>query len=124
MLLKIGYGSLFLHHGSKLSGHSFDGKHPIFGQQPTEVVHHPHVVGHHSPVVSHHPPIVSHHPIGSHQHGFIGDIRGDKFYGNFDSFQQISSSKPGSLFRGVNFFPNEEHTAYKDLDERSKKEME
>lgn len=126
----MGYGSLFLHHGSKLNGHSLGGNIPLFGHHPTEIVHHPPVghhppgVGHHPPGVGHHLPGVGHHPSIGHHNGFIGDIRGDKFYGSFDGFQQISSSKPGSIFRGVNFFPQEDHTAYKDLADRSKKEME
>lgn len=105
----MGYGSLFLHHGSKPFGHSF-GNNQQFG-------------GHH-PVGGHHP-IIGHHPIGSPHNTFIGDIRGDKFYSNFDGFQQISSSKPASLFRGVNYFPSEEQsTTYTDLIDRNTKEME
>lgn len=119
----MGYGSLLLHHGSKLNGHSLGGHLPLFGHHPTEIVHHP-PVGHHASGVGHHPPIIGHHSIGGHHNGFIGDIRGDKFYGSFDGFQQVSSSKPLSIFRGVNFFPQEDHTAYKDLADRSKKELE
>lgn len=90
--LQVGYGSLFLHHSSKPFGHSFDNH-----------------------------PIGVHHPISGHHNGFIGDIRGDKYYGDFHGFQQISSSKPSSIFRGVNYFPQDDQAMYKDV-KRDKKE--
>lgn len=103
---KVGYGSLFLQH-SKPFGHY---------RQP---FYRPVADGHH-----HH-----HHPIGGPYNAFVGDIRGDKFTGDFNGFQQISSSgsKPPSLFRGVNYFPQDDHhaaAAYKESADETKREAE
>lgn len=112
----MGYGSLFLHHGSKPFGHSFGNHQPLSGFQQFS--------GHH-PVGGNHPINDHRHPIGGTYNAFIGDIRGDKFYNNYDGFQQISSSKPSSLFRGVNYFPQEyQTTTYTDLIDKNKKEIE
>uniref|UniRef100_A0A2S2Q711 Uncharacterized protein n=1 Tax=Sipha flava TaxID=143950 RepID=A0A2S2Q711_9HEMI len=104
----VGYGSLFLQHSGKPFGHSFGYRHPSY---------HPVADGHHH-----------HHPIGGGPYNaFVGDIRGDKFTGDFNGFQQISSSasKPPSLFRGVNYFPQEDdHAAYKESADATKREAE
>lgn len=116
----MGYGSLFLHHGSKpFVGHSFGGHPPFDGQNPFGG-------SYHSPVGGHHHHHQYHHPIGGHHNAFVGDIRGEKFYGNLNGFQQISSSKPSSLFRGVNYFPqNDDHiTKYTESADKNKKETE
>lgn len=101
----MGYGSLFLQHGSQPFGHSF-GIHQPFN----------HPNGHH------------HHPVtGGPHNAFVGDIRGDKFYGNFNGYQKISSSatKPASLFRGVNYFPQEDHrAAYKETVDATERQTE
>ncbi|VVC33492.1 Protein of unknown function DUF1676 [Cinara cedri] len=128
----VGYGSLFLQHSSKpiINSH-----HPFGGHNPTGAAAGFYPIGGHYPINGHHPISGYHHPTSGHHHNaFVGDIRGDKFYNNFDGFQKISSSKSptASLFRGVNYFPQEEHAtsdvAYKDLDldlnDRSKKEAE
>ncbi|XP_003244008.1 uncharacterized protein LOC100575455 [Acyrthosiphon pisum] len=113
----VGYGSLFLHHSSKpFAGHSFGGHQPFDGQNLFGGSYHSPVGGHH-----HHQ---YHHPIGGHHNAFVGDIRGEKFYGNSNGFQQISSSKPSSLFRGVNYFPQDDDhiTKYTESVDRNKKE--
>ncbi|XP_060879344.1 uncharacterized protein LOC132951584 [Metopolophium dirhodum] len=112
----VGYGSLFLHHSSKpFAGHSFGGFQPFDGQNQFGGSYHSPVGGHHHPY---------HHPISGHHNAFVGDIRGDKFYGNLDAFQQISSSKPSSLFRGVNYFPQDDDhiTKHTEAADRNKKE--
>ncbi|XP_022178634.1 uncharacterized protein LOC111039422 [Myzus persicae] len=113
----VGYGSLFLHHTSKpLAGHSFGSHQPFDGFNPFGSSYHSPVGGlHHQ----------HHHPIGGPHNAFVGDIRGDKFYGSSSGFQQISSSKPSSLFRGVNYFPqDDDHTKYTESADRNKKETE
>ncbi|KAF0770968.1 Uncharacterized protein FWK35_00015391 [Aphis craccivora] len=113
----VGYGSLFLHHSKKpIAGHSLESYQPFDGQNPFGGLYH-------SPVGSHHHH--HHQPIGGHHNAFIGDIRGDKFYSNLNGFQQISSSRPSSLFRGVNYFPQEDdHTKYTKSADKNKKESE
>lgn len=87
----MGYGSLIFHHSVKSYDHFFEGYHPVNGQRP----------------------IRGHRPIEEHHNTFIGDIRGDKFNNNFDrGYQQISSSQPSSLFRGVNYFPREDKITF------------
>lgn len=107
----MGYGSLFLYHGNKPIGDLFGGHRPVGGRYP--------IGGHHSTGGGHH------HLIGGghHLNPFVGDIRGDKFYNSYDGFQQISSSKPVSLFRGVNYFPPDGHSAFKESVDRDKKEI-
>lgn len=116
--MQVGYGSLFLHHSSKpLGGLDSFGGHQPFGIQ------NPFGGSYHSPIGGHHHQL--YHPIGGHHNAFVGDIRGDKFYGDSNGFQQISSSKPSSLFRGVNYFPkDDDHTKYAESVDRNKKEAE
>ncbi|XP_060839433.1 uncharacterized protein LOC132920784 [Rhopalosiphum padi] len=113
----VGYGSLFLHHNKKpIIGHSL-GSHQFYDQNPFGGLYHSPVGGHHP---HHH-----HQPIGGHHNAFIGDIRGNKFYENLNAFQQISSSKPSSIFRGVNYFPQEDdNNKYTESVDRKKKETE
>lgn len=121
----MGYGSLFLHHGSKPFGHSFGSHQPAFGGLQPFGGHQP--FGDHHPIGGNHHLNSHHHPVGGPNNAFIGDIRGDKFYNNFNGFQQISSSKPTSLFRGVNYFPPEYQSATNtadDLIDKNKKEIE
>lgn len=109
----MGYGSLVMHYKKYKP---FD---DVFGasiHHPFGGIHHP--FGGHRPVREPHPII-----IGRPDDGFVGDIRGDRFYGNFDAYQQISSSKPTSLFRGVNYFPREHPDVIdEDLVDGNKKE--
>lgn len=100
----MGYGAVFLKHHST---NPLDSHHSFSDQYPTSAAGYYPVSGYY--------PTSGHH----HHNAFVGDIRGDKFYNNFDGLQQFSSSKPAaSLFRGVNYFPAE------DLADRSKKESE
>lgn len=102
---QMGYGSLIMHYKKyKPFDDLFGGgiHHPFGG------IHHPfdgidHLIGGIHPVREPHPVVIGR----PHGHEFVGDIRGDRFYGNFDAYQQISSSKPTSFFRGVNYFPRE-----------------
>lgn len=89
---------------------NYHGTKPVNSHQSFGVQHPPSAAGYY--------PISGYYPTSGHHHNaFVGDIRGDQFYKNFDGYQQISSFKPApSLFRGVNYFPGEE------LADRSKKE--
>lgn len=88
----MGYGSLILQHSIKPHGQNI-GSH--FGQH----------IGQH----------FGQHVGQTFGQPFKGDIRGDKFHDSFNSFQQISSSKLGPLFRGVNYFPQEDQTTYDEI---------
>ncbi|XP_025197899.1 uncharacterized protein LOC112596435 [Melanaphis sacchari] len=112
----VGYGSLFLHHNKKpIASHSFGSHQPFNTHNSFGSLYHGPVGGHYHP----------HQSIGGHHNPFIGDIRGEKFYEHLNEFQQISSSKPSSLFRGVNYFPREDdHIKYTESTDKNKKETE
>jgi len=93
----VGYGSLFLHYKGGPADQPF-GVHPIGGHRPVS---------------------------GGHHDAFVGDIRGDKFYGHFDGFQQISTSKrSASPFRGVNYFPRDDRATSENPADGNEKEAE